>query len=379
VQLILACFSEPNPPVVITSPPPPGRRVAASVSTATLGDCAIGPPPFGYQWRYNGIAISGATNATHSRTNVPGTMESIIPVVITNTYGAATSSRGAHRERRLDRRPTKSTSCRNHSWVTNSRARFWARLRGVALRWFAWPRGSGFSLGYNPTPPTSIPNRFRTPSRFATTLAKSRFDGSIFRLICEFTNAGGSARSPPNVLDLRRAWYLTAANWREFEWESTAITTAFPGHNPNSEGPRMFSPSRPPRNLSFATMCCCLNPQTSAGAATNPAFGMTLVATVSTTNHPVHLRPLLPDQSCSGRCISVLQGGFIPWNQFGTGNELDPLNPVYHTTGQTFFTDLGRPLPFAPAFNLSRPIDALSCFSLPSPRGRGEGWGEGDF
>src|SRR5437762_5670498 len=51
-----------------------------------------GTSPFGYQWRFNGSALSGSTNATLALSNVQSNQAGSYTVVITNVAGSVTSS-----------------------------------------------------------------------------------------------------------------------------------------------------------------------------------------------------------------------------------------------------------------------------------------------
>src|SRR5207245_1387266 len=48
--------------------------------------------PLFYQWRLNGAAVSGETTATLALTNIQVTQAGDYTVVITNSYGSATST-----------------------------------------------------------------------------------------------------------------------------------------------------------------------------------------------------------------------------------------------------------------------------------------------
>ena len=83
-------FPPTNPPVIITQPASlavwPGSNAAFSV-------VIDGTPPFGYQWRFNGTNIPGATSrcylksSSYTRTNVqPGWLGNY-SVLITNSAG----------------------------------------------------------------------------------------------------------------------------------------------------------------------------------------------------------------------------------------------------------------------------------------------------
>jgi hypothetical protein len=71
---------------------PPASRAAGLGSNVTFSVTASGTSPLSYQWRRNGTNISGATNTTYTRSNVQASDTGNYQVVVTNLYGAVTSS-----------------------------------------------------------------------------------------------------------------------------------------------------------------------------------------------------------------------------------------------------------------------------------------------
>lgn len=53
---------------------------------------AMGSTPLSYKWFFNGAAISGATNSSYSLSNIQTNKSGSYYVIVTNAYGAATSS-----------------------------------------------------------------------------------------------------------------------------------------------------------------------------------------------------------------------------------------------------------------------------------------------
>jgi hypothetical protein len=70
----------------------PQSRTLAPGSTATFQVGALGTPPLGYQWRFNGTNLDGATGPILVLTNVPPTAAGNYTAVVTNAFGAATST-----------------------------------------------------------------------------------------------------------------------------------------------------------------------------------------------------------------------------------------------------------------------------------------------
>ena len=77
------------PPVIAAHPQPAtairdqGTNFSVSVS---------GTPPFGYQWRFNGGNISGATNSVLALSNIQSNQSGLYSVVVFNTAGSIVSS-----------------------------------------------------------------------------------------------------------------------------------------------------------------------------------------------------------------------------------------------------------------------------------------------
>jgi hypothetical protein len=80
---------EPLPPGITVQPV---NQTAMQGSNVVLSVTASGTGPFSYQWRFNGINISGATGATLTLTNLHPYQSGIYTVAVTSPYGTVTSS-----------------------------------------------------------------------------------------------------------------------------------------------------------------------------------------------------------------------------------------------------------------------------------------------
>ena len=60
--------------------------------TAAFNACAAGAPPLSYQWRFNGVAVAGATNALLSLPNVQTINSGAYSVAVSNSLGSVVSS-----------------------------------------------------------------------------------------------------------------------------------------------------------------------------------------------------------------------------------------------------------------------------------------------
>ena len=77
-------------PVIMTQPT---NQMVGQGSNATFTVAATGSAPLSYQWRSNGVAITGATNFTLMLANAQGAWESsAYSVVVNNSCGAVTSA-----------------------------------------------------------------------------------------------------------------------------------------------------------------------------------------------------------------------------------------------------------------------------------------------
>jgi hypothetical protein len=70
----------------------PANQATTVGGTANFSVTAGGTPPLSYQWSFNGMNISGATNITLTLTNVQLSQAGNYAVVVTNQYGSVTSS-----------------------------------------------------------------------------------------------------------------------------------------------------------------------------------------------------------------------------------------------------------------------------------------------
>jgi uncharacterized repeat protein (TIGR01451 family) len=80
---------------VITEPAildQPFREVVFAGDSATFSVGAYGPGTLGYQWWFNGTAISNATDPSISLTNITVAQVGLYSVVVSNSYGSVTSA-----------------------------------------------------------------------------------------------------------------------------------------------------------------------------------------------------------------------------------------------------------------------------------------------
>lgn len=81
--------TNPVPPVIVQ---PPTNQTVAAGSSAVFTVVAAGTPEFSYQWRFGGANLSGRTNSSLTLANVQPINGGDYSVVVSNPYGAVTSS-----------------------------------------------------------------------------------------------------------------------------------------------------------------------------------------------------------------------------------------------------------------------------------------------
>ena len=79
----------PNPPVITSQP---ATQMVITSEAASFSVAVSGPQPLAFQWRKNGVDILGATSATFSIAATIASDAASYSVVVTNVFGAVTSS-----------------------------------------------------------------------------------------------------------------------------------------------------------------------------------------------------------------------------------------------------------------------------------------------
>ncbi len=79
-----------NVPPTITSQP--SSQTVAQGSAATFSVVATGTAPLTYQWKFNGVNISGATGSSYTKSNAQPADQGNYTVVVSNVAGSATST-----------------------------------------------------------------------------------------------------------------------------------------------------------------------------------------------------------------------------------------------------------------------------------------------
>ena len=88
----------------------PSNRVVSAGGGFTLSAAAVGDGPLQYQWRRNGAALAGATNATLNIASAAVSLAGAYDVVVTGPGGTAVSEKAAVLVTQFDLRPVLSLS-----------------------------------------------------------------------------------------------------------------------------------------------------------------------------------------------------------------------------------------------------------------------------
>src|SRR4029078_9677825 len=129
------------PPSITTQPANATVTVGA---TATFTVVATGPAPLSYQWKKNGTAIGGATNASYTTpATVAGDNGAIFTVVVTNGAGNVTSNNATLTG---NVPPSITTQPANAAVTVGSTATFTVVAAGTAPLSYQWKK-KGTAIG----------------------------------------------------------------------------------------------------------------------------------------------------------------------------------------------------------------------------------------
>ena len=198
-RFVLAATSTPSPtptptPTATPTPTPappsittqPANKTVNPGETATFSVTATGRAPLRYQWRKNGVNITGATSASY--TTPPTTAAdngSLFSVVVRNSGGSVTSNNATLTVRIP---PTITTQPANKTVNAGQTAKFSVTATGTTPLQYQWMKN-----GVNITGATKA--SYTTPP---TTAADN---GSLFAVIV--SNAAGSVTSNNAILTVR--------------------------------------------------------------------------------------------------------------------------------------------------------------------------------
>ena len=173
----------PRAPRITTQP---ANKTVNLGQTATFSVVATGTAPLQYQWRKNGVNISGATNSSYTTPpTVAADNGSLFSVVVSNSGGSVTSNNATLTVRIP---PTITTQPANKTVRVGQTAKFSVTATGTTPLQYQWMKN-----GVNITGATKA--SYTTPP---TTAADN---GSLFAVIV--SNAAGSVTSNNAILTVR--------------------------------------------------------------------------------------------------------------------------------------------------------------------------------
>lgn len=163
----------------------PQSQVANSGTTATFTIVGTGTAPFAYQWRKDGTAISGATNAILTLSSVQPTDAGNYSVMVTNFAGTVTSTPATLA---VNIAATISTQPTSQTVVAGTTATLSVNAAGTAPFTYQWQKDG-----------QSIPGATQTELSILTTRA-----GTAAYSVA-ITNAAGTTTSQPATLTVKTA------------------------------------------------------------------------------------------------------------------------------------------------------------------------------
>ncbi len=126
-------------PVIAT---PPQSISVIIGSNVTFSVVASGAAPLSYQWQLGGVAISGATTASYTISNVQVGAAGSYAVVVTNTIGSVTSSAATLTVTASAVAPTISTQPQNVTVTAGVSAAFSVSAAGTSPLSYQWKKGT---------------------------------------------------------------------------------------------------------------------------------------------------------------------------------------------------------------------------------------------
>ncbi len=181
-----------DPTQVASTPPsittPPANVTVTAPAAATFSVVAAGDTPLNYQWRRNGVNISGATGASYTLTPTAGSDSGAqFDVVVTNGAGSATSAAATLT---VNVAPSITTPPANLTVTAPNAAAFSVVAAGTAPLSYQWRRNT-----------SNIPGA--TGSSYTLTPTAAGDSGAQFDVVV--TNAVGSATSAAAALTVNPA------------------------------------------------------------------------------------------------------------------------------------------------------------------------------
>jgi hypothetical protein len=178
----------PASPTITTQP---ANQTVTAGQTATFTVVATGTAPLSYQWRKNGVAISGATSSSYTTPATTTTDSgSTFAVVVSNTVGTVTSSAATLTVNPTPASPTITTQPVSQTVTAGQTATFTVAASGTAPLNYQWQKNGVAISG-------------ATSSNYTTPATATSDSGSTFAVVV--SNSAGTATSSAATLTVNPA------------------------------------------------------------------------------------------------------------------------------------------------------------------------------
>src|ERR1700756_3030440 len=321
-----------------------GTQTVTAGQTAMFSVSATGTTPLSYQWRKNGVNITGATSSSYT---TPATTTadsgSTFSVVVSNSARSATSSNATLTVNAAAVAPSISTQPANQTVTAGQMATFSVAASGTAPLSYQWRKNGLYITG-------ATSSSYTTP---ATTTADS---GSTFSVVV--TNSAGSATSNNATLTVNAAAVAPSITTQPANQTVTAGQVATFGVSATGTAPMSYQWRKNGTNLTGATSSSYSTPAattTDSGSTfsvviSNSAGSMSSNNATLTVNQAAAVAPSITTQPISQTLtagqtatFSVLATGTAPltyqWRKSGTN--ISGANANSYTTPVTTTTDNG--------------------------------------
>jgi hypothetical protein len=190
----------------------PASQTVTAGQTATFNVAATGTAPLNYQWRKNGVAISGATSSTYT---TPATTSSDngaqFTVLVSNSVGGVTSSAAILTVNAAPVAPSITTQPSSQTVTTGQTATFNVAAMGTAPLSYQWRKNG-------------VPISGATSSTYTTPATTSSDNGAQFTVLV--SNSVGSVTSNAATLTVNAALVAPSITTQPTSQAVTAGQTA---------------------------------------------------------------------------------------------------------------------------------------------------------
>ncbi len=322
----------------------PANQSVTAGQTAMFSVGASGTAPLSYQWRKNGLYITGATSSSYT-TPATTTADSgtTFSVVVTNSAGSATSNNATLTVNPAAVAPSITSQPANQTVTAGQTATFMVSATGTAPLSYQWRKNGGNITG-------------ATSSSYTTPAATTADSGSTFSVVV--TNSAGSATSNNASLTVNAAAVAPSITTQPANQTVTAGQTAMFSVSATGTAPMGYQWRKNGANITGATSSSYSTPATAttdSGSSfsvviSNSAGSVSSNNATLTVNQAAPVAPSITTQPISQTVtagqtatFSVLATGTASlsyqWRKSGTN--ISGANAASYTTPATTTADSG--------------------------------------